>query len=98
MSVRDAYLIQLENVARRKSLGQKVIGMKIGLTSRAMQELMGVATPDYGHLLKLRQTIAHSVAMSILVLNLRKIQCALLRLLALLALWMVLQKKQPLFS
>jgi hypothetical protein len=47
---------------------------------------------------KLRQTIAHSVAMSILVLNLRKIQRALLRLLALLALWMVPQKKHPLFS
>ena len=47
---------------------------------------------------KLRQTIAHSVAMSILVLNLRKIQCALLRLLAFLVLWLVPQKKQPLFS
>lgn len=30
---------------------------------------------------KLRQTIAHSIAMSILVLNLRKIQCALLQVL-----------------
>jgi len=47
---------------------------------------------------KLRQTIAHSVAMSILVLNLRKIQRALLRLLAFLVLWLVPQKKQPLFS
>jgi len=47
---------------------------------------------------KLRQTIARSVAMSVLVLNLRKIQRALLRLLSLLALWMVLQEKQPLFS
>ena len=36
--------------------------------------------------------------MSILVLNLRKIQCALLRLLAFLVLWLVPQKKQPLFS
>jgi len=36
--------------------------------------------------------------MSILVLNLRKIQRALLRLLALLALWMVPLKKHPLFS
>ena len=47
---------------------------------------------------KLRQTIAHSVAMSILVLNLRKIQCALLRLLAFLVLWLAPQKKQHLFS
>ena len=41
-------------------------------------------------------TANHS--MSILVLNLRKIQCALLRLLAFLVLWLVPQKKQPLFS
>lgn len=47
---------------------------------------------------KLRQTIAHSVAMSILVLNLRKIQCALLRLLAHSSLLMLPQEKQPLFS
>lgn len=30
---------------------------------------------------KLRETVAHVIAMSILVLNLRKIQCAILRLL-----------------
>ncbi|NLJ30462.1 MAG: IS5 family transposase [Clostridiales bacterium] len=47
---------------------------------------------------KLRETIAHSVAMSILVLNLKKIQCALLRLLALFTLLMLPQEKQPLFS
>jgi len=47
---------------------------------------------------RLRETIAHSVAMSILVLNLRKIQCALLRLLAFLVLWLAPLKKQPLFS
>lgn len=50
MSVREAYLIQLENVKKRKAAGEKVVGMKIGLTSRAMQELMGVDQPDYGHL------------------------------------------------
>jgi len=47
---------------------------------------------------RLRETIAHSVAMSILVLNLRKIQCALLRLLAFLVLCLAPLKKQPLFS
>ncbi|NCC85903.1 MAG: IS5 family transposase [Clostridia bacterium] len=47
---------------------------------------------------KLQETIAHSVAMSILVLNLRKIQCALLRLLALFMLLMLPQEKQHLFS
>jgi IS5 family transposase len=47
---------------------------------------------------KLRETAAHVLAMSVLVLNLRKIQRALLRLLALLMRWMVPQKKLPLFS
>lgn len=47
---------------------------------------------------KLRETAAHVLAMSVLVLNLRKIQRALLRLLALLTLWMRSRKNQPLFS
>jgi len=47
---------------------------------------------------KLRQTTAHSVAMYILALNLRKIQCALLRLLALFSLLMLPREKQLLFS
>lgn len=45
---------------------------------------------------KLRQTIAHSVAMSILVLNLRKIQCAFLRFL-LIFLQMFLQRRKTVF-
>lgn len=47
---------------------------------------------------KLRGTIAHSVAMSILVLNLRKIQCALLRLHSFLAAMRIQRKNYYLFS
>lgn len=50
LSVEDAYQIQLLNVQRRKEMGQKVIGMKIGMTSVGMQKLLGVTEPDYGHL------------------------------------------------
>lgn len=50
MTVEDAYNIQLENVARKAAAGEKVIGMKIGLTSKAMQNLLHVDEPDYGHL------------------------------------------------
>lgn len=50
MTVEDAYAVQLENVRRREELGQKVIGMKIGLTSAGMQKLLNVNEPDYGHL------------------------------------------------
>lgn len=50
MTVEDAYAVQLENVRRRKEQGEVVIGMKIGLTSGAMQKLLKVGEPDYGHL------------------------------------------------
>lgn len=50
MSVEDAYAIQLENVAKKVAAGEKVIGMKVGLTSKAMQNLLHVDEPDYGHL------------------------------------------------
>jgi 2-keto-4-pentenoate hydratase len=44
----DAYEIQLHNVRRR---GGTVVGHKVGLSSLAMQQMMGVDEPDYGHLL-----------------------------------------------
>lgn len=50
MTVEDAYAIQLENVAKKVENGEKVIGLKVGLTSKGMQKLLGVNEPDYGHL------------------------------------------------
>lgn len=50
MTIDDAYKIQLINIARRVTEGEKLIGMKIGLTSKAMQRLLNVDVPDYGHL------------------------------------------------
>lgn len=50
MTVEDAYAVQLENVRLRKEQGEKVVGMKIGLTSAGMQKLLNVNEPDYGHL------------------------------------------------
>ena len=50
MTVEDAYRVQLENVNRRLTNGEKLIGMKIGLTSQGMQKLLNVDVPDYGHL------------------------------------------------
>jgi 2-keto-4-pentenoate hydratase len=51
LSVPDAYRIQQANVQRRLARGERVVGHKIGLTAKAMQELFGVNEPDYGHLL-----------------------------------------------
>lgn len=51
LTVKDAYQVQLETISRKVKEGQKIIGKKIGLTSLAMQKLLGVGEPDYGHLL-----------------------------------------------
>jgi 2-keto-4-pentenoate hydratase len=51
LSVADAYRIQQFNIERRVRAGQHIIGHKIGLTAKAMQEQFGVNEPDYGHLL-----------------------------------------------
>lgn len=51
LDVVDAYEIQLANIRERLDAGVTVHGHKVGLSSRAMQEMMGVDEPDYGHLL-----------------------------------------------
>lgn len=51
IDIPTAYQIQLKVVERKCSQGHKVVGMKIGLTSRAMQQMLGVYEPDYGHIL-----------------------------------------------
>ena len=51
MDVYDGYQIQLLNVRERVSEGHVIRGHKVGLTSVAMQQMLGVGEPDYGHLL-----------------------------------------------
>lgn len=47
----DAYAVQSALVAQKRAAGAKVIGWKIGLTSRAMQQALNITTPDSGVLL-----------------------------------------------
>ncbi len=47
----DAYAIQAEVTARKVAAGARVIGHKVGLTSKAMQRSSQIDEPDYGHLL-----------------------------------------------
>lgn len=47
----EAYQIQLRTIDYKVKQGAKIVGKKIGLTSKAMQEMLGVDIPDYGHLL-----------------------------------------------
>lgn len=44
----DAYAIQSAQMARKLAQGRKIIGWKIGLTSKVMQEALGIDTPDSG--------------------------------------------------
>ncbi len=51
LDVRDAYQVQQRVVAARLAAGATLVGHKIGLTSAAMQEMLGIDQPDYGQLL-----------------------------------------------
>ncbi|GAA5232262.1 2-oxo-hepta-3-ene-1,7-dioic acid hydratase [Verticiella sediminum] len=51
MTVADAYAVQRCWVTRQVEAGHRVIGHKIGLTSRAMQQASQIDEPDYGVLL-----------------------------------------------
>nr|WP_221333120.1 2-keto-4-pentenoate hydratase [Nocardia transvalensis] len=51
IDVVDAYEVQLINIRQRLAGGARVVGHKVGLSSKAMQQMMGVDEPDYGHLL-----------------------------------------------
>lgn len=50
LDVVDAYEIQSINAQQRLAAGGALRGHKVGLTSRAMQQMLGVQEPDYGHL------------------------------------------------
>ncbi|NLY08785.1 MAG: 2-keto-4-pentenoate hydratase [Tissierellia bacterium] len=50
LTIDDAYEIQLLNVDKKLAEGNVITGKKIGLTSLAMQESLGVDTPDFGFL------------------------------------------------
>jgi 2-oxopent-4-enoate/cis-2-oxohex-4-enoate hydratase len=46
----DAYQIQQRYVDRRLAAGETIVGKKIGVTSKPVQEFLGVFQPDFGQL------------------------------------------------
>jgi 2-oxopent-4-enoate/cis-2-oxohex-4-enoate hydratase len=50
LDIDDAYAISLGLLARRLYDGERVIGKKIGVTSKAVQDMLGVRQPDFGFL------------------------------------------------
>ena len=50
MTVEDAYHISLHMLRLREASGERVIGKKIGVTSKPVQDMLGVFQPDFGFL------------------------------------------------
>ena len=50
MTIEDAYGVQAAWLDRKLGRGERLVGHKIGLTSRAMQSAMNIKTPDSGFL------------------------------------------------
>ena len=48
----EAYEVQWTNIRARQDVGARIVGHKVGLTSVAMREQMGVSEPDSGVLLE----------------------------------------------
>lgn len=50
LTIDDAYAISLNFLSRRLADGEKIVGKKIGVTSKAVQDMLGVHQPDFGFL------------------------------------------------
>ena len=50
LTIDDAYAISLGVLAKRRADGERVVGKKIGVTSKAVQDMLGVHQPDFGFL------------------------------------------------
>ncbi len=46
----QAYRVQLRFIERRVKAGEKIVGKKIGVTSKPVQDFLGVYQPDFGQL------------------------------------------------
>ncbi len=56
MTLDDAYHISRGILDRRLTGGERLIGKKIGVTSRAVQDMLDVRQPDFGYLTDAMQT------------------------------------------
>lgn len=50
MSLHDAYAVQARVTAARLARGERIVGWKLGYTSLAMRQQMGIAAPNFGPL------------------------------------------------
>lgn len=52
MTLEDAYAVQTQQLKTHLAAGKKLLGHKVGLTSKVMQEQLGVDSPDFGFMLE----------------------------------------------
>ncbi len=64
IDIDDAYRISLRFLERRSAEGERVIGKKIGVTSKPVQDMLGVHQPDFGFLTD-RMQVANGEVVSI---------------------------------
>lgn len=50
ITIEDAYAIQQHMLSLRITAGERVVGKKIGVTSKAVMDMLGVFQPDFGWL------------------------------------------------
>jgi 2-oxopent-4-enoate/cis-2-oxohex-4-enoate hydratase len=51
ITIEDAYHIQQRMISRRLDKGERIIGKKIGVTAKAVMNMLGVGQPDFGYML-----------------------------------------------
>ena len=51
IEIADAYQIQTRFLSRRVANGETIVGKKIGVTSKVVQDMLNVRQPDFGQLL-----------------------------------------------
>lgn len=64
LDIDDAYAISLAALGLRCANGERVVGKKIGVTSKAVQDMLGVHQPDFGFLTD-RMEVANGAPISI---------------------------------
>jgi len=69
IDIDDAYQISLRWLHRREAAGERVIGKKIGVTSKAVQDMLDVHQPDFGFLTD-RMELADGASASLSALGL----------------------------
>jgi len=68
ITIEHAYHIQQRMISRRLQAGERVVGKKIGVTSAAVMNMLGVYQPDFGYMLDgMIVSDGGSIAMSSLI-------------------------------